>query len=154
MTTSSPSALEELQTLRDFGRVMSRTDAPSFLLHWSDDGQVITHGDRFSLTMKKYRALANHFLAKAEALCNSPMFNIRPQIDLANLKDDMTNTHNGFSFVQHPQNGLKWKEGAGGTVSSDNDSDSSIGWDEPDMIPSNAPTDGSRLSWSRLRWPS
>ena len=106
MTTGSPSALEELQSLRDFGRVMSRTDAPSFLLRWSDDGQVIWHGDRFSLTMKRYRGLARHFLAKAEALSNSLMFDLRPNIDLISLKDDMMNAHSGFSFVQHPQNGL------------------------------------------------
>jgi hypothetical protein len=71
MTTGAPSALEELQSLRDFGRVMSRTDAPSFLLRWSDDGQVVSYGDNFSLTMEKYRCLAKYFLTKADELCNT-----------------------------------------------------------------------------------
>ena len=99
MTTGSPSALEELQSLRDFGRVMSRTDDPSFLLHWSDDGQVVRHGDHFSLTMKRYRGLASYFITKAEELCHSLMFDLCPDIDLASLKDDMANINYGFSFV-------------------------------------------------------
>ncbi|KAH8750132.1 hypothetical protein F5882DRAFT_488086, partial [Hyaloscypha sp. PMI_1271] len=36
----SLSPLEEFQSLRDFGRVIARTDPPSFLLRWSDDGEI------------------------------------------------------------------------------------------------------------------
>jgi hypothetical protein len=106
MTTGAPSALEELQSLRDFGRVMSRTDAPSFLLRWSDDGQVVSYGDNFSLTIEKYRCLAKYFLTKADELCNTVMFDLIPDIDLSSIKDDLGNAQHGFSFVQHPQNKL------------------------------------------------
>ncbi|KAH9203136.1 hypothetical protein DL95DRAFT_377907 [Leptodontidium sp. 2 PMI_412] len=41
MITGSPSPLEEFQSLRDFGRVIARTDPPSFLLRWSDDGETV-----------------------------------------------------------------------------------------------------------------
>lgn len=68
MTTGALSALEELQSLRDFGCVMSRTDASSFLFRWSDDGQVVLYGDIFSLTMENYRGIASYFLARAEEL--------------------------------------------------------------------------------------
>ncbi|KAK5292262.1 hypothetical protein LTR16_001987 [Cryomyces antarcticus] len=106
MTTGSPSPLEELQSLRDFGRVMARTDPPSFLLRWSDDGQTVCYGDSFSLTVQDFCSLVKHFLSTAEELCNSLMFDLDPVIDLAKLKDDMTNVQSGFSFVQHPDNGL------------------------------------------------
>ncbi|KAH9203796.1 hypothetical protein DL95DRAFT_472064 [Leptodontidium sp. 2 PMI_412] len=43
----------------------------------------------------------------------------------------------------------EWKDGAGGNPVSDDECDSPIDWDEPDMIPSTALTDGSRPSWSR-----
>jgi hypothetical protein len=34
------------------------------------------------------------------------MFDLNPDIDLLSIKDNMVNTHHGFSFVQHPQNKL------------------------------------------------
>ena len=48
----------------------------------------------------------------------------------------------------------KWKDGEGGNPVSDDECDSHIDWDEPDMIPSTAPTNGSRPSWSSAPWPS
>lgn len=48
----------------------------------------------------------------------------------------------------------EWKDGAGGNPISDDECDSPIDWDEPDMIPSTATTDGSRPSWSSAPWPS
>jgi hypothetical protein len=85
---------------------MSCINDPSFLLHWSDDGQVVQHGDHFSITMKKYRDLASYFLNKAEELCHSLMVDICPDNDLASLKNDMANTNYRFSLGWHPQNWL------------------------------------------------
>jgi len=67
MTTGSQSPLEEFQSLRDFGRLIARTDPPSFLLHWSDDGETVFYGDDFSLTMQSFRGLADHFISKNTA---------------------------------------------------------------------------------------
>ncbi len=47
-----------------------------------------------------------------------------------------------------------WKDGAGGTPVSDDESDSPIDWDEPDMIPSAARTNGSLHSCPGASWPS
>ena len=47
-----------------------------------------------------------------------------------------------------------WQDGVGGKPISDDEGDSPIDWDEPDMIPSAAPTNGSLPSWSREPWPS
>lgn len=106
MTTGSPSALEELQSLRDFGRIIAYSDPPTFLLRWSDDGQILSYGESLSLSMMKYRSLASRFISRAEELCDNLMRDLHPDIDLTTLKDDIVNTRYGFSFVQHPQNNL------------------------------------------------
>ncbi|KAH8587035.1 hypothetical protein B0O99DRAFT_656577 [Bisporella sp. PMI_857] len=67
MITGSPSALEELQSLRDFGRVISRTDDPSFLLHWSDDGQV--YG--FSFIQNPQNRLTDAYLELFNKACTT-----------------------------------------------------------------------------------
>ena len=72
--------------------MIARTDPPSFLLRWSDDGETVSYGDDFSLTMESFRGLAEHFLTKAEELCDDLMFGLNPVIDLAKVKDDLTNT--------------------------------------------------------------
>ena len=70
----SPTPLEEFQSLRDFGRVIARTDSPPFLLCWSDDGETVFYGDEFSFTMEKFRGLAQHLFAEAEELRDDLMF--------------------------------------------------------------------------------
>jgi hypothetical protein len=47
-----------------------------------------------------------------------------------------------------------WKDRASGELISDEEGDSRIDWDEPDMVPSSASADGSLTSWSRAPWPS
>ena len=56
--------------------------------------------------MPRFRSLAKHFLSKAEALCTSLLFGLNRAVDLTKVKDDMTNTQAGFSFIQPPGNGL------------------------------------------------
>jgi hypothetical protein len=106
MVTGSQSPLEEFQSLRDFGRVIARTDAPAFLLRWSDDGETVSYGDKFHLTMQDFCGLAEYFTVQAEELCEELMYDLDPVVDLASVKDDLTNTRSGFSFVKHPDNGL------------------------------------------------
>jgi hypothetical protein len=98
MTTGAQSPLEELQSLRDFGHVMARSDPPSFLLRQSNDGETVSYRDEFHLTMTKFRALAEHFIGTAKGLCDDLMFGLDPQIDLGAVKD-ITNSQTGFSFI-------------------------------------------------------
>jgi Orsellinic acid/F9775 biosynthesis cluster protein D len=106
MITGSPTPLEEFQSLRNYGRVIARTDPPSFILRWSDDSETVSYGDDFTLTMESFRGLAEHFLTKAEELCDALMFGLEPEIDLVNIKDNLTNIQYSFSFIQHPANKL------------------------------------------------
>lgn len=58
----SLSLLAELQNLHNFGQKVAKTEPPPFLLRWSDDGNVISYGSDFSMSMGEFRGLANHFI--------------------------------------------------------------------------------------------
>ncbi|KFZ16922.1 hypothetical protein V502_04827 [Pseudogymnoascus sp. VKM F-4520 (FW-2644)] len=45
-------------------------------------------------------------IERVEALCDKLMFNWSPDVDLSRVKDDMSNTKEGYSFIQHPANDL------------------------------------------------
>uniref|UniRef100_A0A4E9EH69 Uncharacterized protein n=1 Tax=Gibberella zeae TaxID=5518 RepID=A0A4E9EH69_GIBZA len=104
MVQGSRSPLAELHNLRNFGQKVAKTESPPFLLRWNDDGKVVSYGSDFSLSMKEFRGLADHFIARAEDLCDELMFGFEPNLDVNKIKDDFTNTQPGFSFVSHPDN--------------------------------------------------
>ncbi|EXL66159.1 hypothetical protein FOPG_17649 [Fusarium oxysporum f. sp. conglutinans race 2 54008] len=106
MVMESQSPMEELLSLRNYGQVMSRTDTPPHLLRWSDDGQVVSLGDKISISMSQFRRLPDHFITEAVRLCDEMMFSWDPAIDLSTISDDMANNKEGFSFVMHPKNKL------------------------------------------------
>ncbi|KAL7903745.1 hypothetical protein GGI35DRAFT_492304 [Trichoderma velutinum] len=102
--TGSQSPFDELHSLRNFGRVIARTDP--FLLRWSDDGATVSYGDSFHLSMNCFRRLADYFITEAEELCSSLMLGLSPNTDLVKVKDDLTNGRPDYSFTRHPDNGL------------------------------------------------
>jgi hypothetical protein len=64
--------LAECQSLRDYGRVIGRTDPPSFLFRWSDDGQTISY-DGKDVTMDSFRCFGELFLDDAERISVTPI---------------------------------------------------------------------------------
>ncbi|RBA11859.1 hypothetical protein FPRO05_14175 [Fusarium proliferatum] len=106
MVLGSQSPLAELVSLRNFGRTIARTEPPSILFHWSDDGETVSSGS-VKLTMDKFCELPEYFTSRAEELCGSLMYGLEPEIDLASVKDDMANSQSGYCFVKHPANGLE-----------------------------------------------
>jgi hypothetical protein len=78
------------------------------LLFWHDganDGETLSYGDT-SISMENFCRFRHTLIQEAEALFDSLMYDWLPQFDLADVKDDMTNTTRGYSFVQHPANKL------------------------------------------------
>ncbi|KNB04586.1 hypothetical protein FOXG_06642 [Fusarium oxysporum f. sp. lycopersici 4287] len=106
MVLGSQSPLAELVSLRNFGRTIARTEPPSILFYWSDDGETVSNGS-LQLTMDKFRELPEYFTSRAEELCGSLMYGLEPEIDLASVKDDLANSQSGYCFVKHPANGLE-----------------------------------------------
>lgn len=51
--------------------------------------------------MQGFQDLARHFLPNAKDLCKDLMFGLMPAVDLAKVKDDLSNVQSGFSFIQH-----------------------------------------------------
>ncbi|KAH7016030.1 uncharacterized protein B0I36DRAFT_336427, partial [Microdochium trichocladiopsis] len=106
MLTKSMTPLPEMLSLRDYGRVIARTDTPSYFLYWSDDLQTVSYGDSFTISTGAFRQLSAYFIKLAEELCEEPMLGLQVDVDLAKVKDDLVNTIDGFSFVSHPYNKL------------------------------------------------
>ncbi|CZS75061.1 unnamed protein product [Fusarium graminearum] len=104
MVQGSLSPLAELHNLRNFGQKVAKTEPPLFLLRWSDDGNVVSYGNDFTLSMQEFRGLAEHFIAQAEELYDELMFGFEPNLDISTMKDDFTNAQPGFSFVNYPDN--------------------------------------------------
>ncbi|KAH7187015.1 hypothetical protein DER44DRAFT_816701 [Fusarium oxysporum] len=57
--------------------------------------------------MNNFRKLADYFLTQAEALCDQLMFGLHPHVDLSKIKDDMSSSKSGYSFINCPGNGLE-----------------------------------------------
>ncbi|WZH50246.1 uncharacterized protein QYS62_011490 [Fusarium acuminatum] len=106
MVLGSQYPLAELISLRDFGRNIARTEPPSMLFHWSNDGETVSHAT-FQITMNNFRKLADYFITQAEALCDQLMFGLHPHVDLSKIKDDMSSSKSGYSFINCPGNGLE-----------------------------------------------
>ncbi|KAG7408489.1 hypothetical protein Forpe1208_v012076 [Fusarium oxysporum f. sp. rapae] len=102
----SQSPFEELFSLLSYGKAISCSETPPFLLGWSDDGQSVSHGDLVTISMGSFRQLPQALLGEAGRLCAELMYDWQPSLDLTSIKDDLTNTTHGFSFVTHPRNGL------------------------------------------------
>jgi hypothetical protein len=51
---------------------------------------------------------SEHFLVEAESVCRDLMFNMLPDVNLEQIKDDLTNKGRSFSFVNHPRNRLSY----------------------------------------------
>ncbi|OAQ71908.1 hypothetical protein VFPPC_12026 [Pochonia chlamydosporia 170] len=103
----SPSPLAELISLRNFGYVIARTEPPAYLLRWSDDGENVSLGDLFTLSMSAFRQLIDYFISRAEQLCDDLMYNWSPGIHLSDIKDDISNAQPGYSFISHPKNNFE-----------------------------------------------
>ncbi|KFZ24381.1 hypothetical protein V502_01138 [Pseudogymnoascus sp. VKM F-4520 (FW-2644)] len=97
--------LGEFLSLRAFGRKQARSDTPSFLVRWSDDGDTLFYDDT-SISMEDFRNFGHSLVRHTEALCDTLMFNWLSRVDLNRVRDEMSNTHQGYSFIQHPANDL------------------------------------------------
>lgn len=106
MITGSQSSFDELFSLRNYGRVIAKSDTPPFLLYWSDDGHQVRWNDSRWLTMGQFRLLSEYFSKRAATLCEELLLGLNPPVDLARVKDVISNTQAGYSFVSDPANGL------------------------------------------------
>ncbi|KAF4473733.1 ATP-dependent DNA helicase tlh1 [Colletotrichum fructicola Nara gc5] len=77
-----------------------------FRFDWSDDGQTISWDDG-RLSLQQFRSLAHKMVETVAAAVERLMYGWHPVFDLSKTKDRMVNTHQGYSFVSEPANGLQ-----------------------------------------------
>ncbi|KAH7471776.1 hypothetical protein FOMA001_g13799 [Fusarium oxysporum f. sp. matthiolae] len=106
LVLGSQSPFEELFSLLAYGRAIAGSETPAFLLRWSDDSQTVSYKDEISVNLEQFRRLPMTLLERAETLSGQLMYGWKPPCDLSSVKDDISNTTHGFSFVSHPKNDL------------------------------------------------
>ena len=105
MCLGSAAPLDELFSLRAYGRSLSRSEGPSFRVNWSEDGQTISWENR-SMTMNEFRSIGRAVLDRARWCCYRLMYGWNPPCCWSEVKDTLSNTQAGYSFVSDPANGL------------------------------------------------
>jgi hypothetical protein len=97
--------LLEFVSLLAYGQKVAHTDGPTVQFHWSDDGQTISYGDN-SLSIQQFRNLSHSLMDQCTQLCRKLMYGWEPLVQLDKVRDDMSNTQRGYSFIHHPSNHL------------------------------------------------
>lgn len=89
----------EFLSLRAYGRVLSRSDGPSFRSWWSDNADTICW-DESQLTMSKFKELGRSAAESVAASLRRLMYGWKPDFNLAKLRDRFSDNTRDYSFVQ------------------------------------------------------
>jgi hypothetical protein len=95
----------ELLSLRAYGRVVSRTDGPTFRVEWSHDGSSVRWDDG-ELSMADFRGIGHQATSLVRDCIEGVFGTGLPSLDLNVLHDRMSEHKNGYSFVHDSKNGL------------------------------------------------
>jgi hypothetical protein len=95
----------ELLSLRAYGRVVSRTDGPTFRVEWSHDGSSV-RWDGGELSMANFRDIGHQATSLVRDCIEGVFGTGLPSLDLNVLHDRMSEHKNGYSFVHDSKNGL------------------------------------------------
>ncbi|RKK10802.1 hypothetical protein BFJ66_g16872 [Fusarium oxysporum f. sp. cepae] len=97
----------ELLSLLSYGNALRRPQGSSFRFHWSDDGEVLSWDGNQRLSMVDFRGLTREVLRSATASCSRLMYDWEPpHTDLSLIRDNLSTTTTGYSFVSDPANKL------------------------------------------------
>lgn len=56
--------------------------------------------------METFKSLSEHFIQKAEAMCQDLLHGLEANVEINDLADDLLSSQPGFSFLDHPKNQL------------------------------------------------
>lgn len=96
----------EMLSLLRYGRKIARVEGGRSLISWSADGEQLDCNGQ-SISMTDFKRFCHGNLQRAKDRLDRLMFGLKPQHDLKTIKDEMSNTQQGFSFIQHPENQLE-----------------------------------------------
>ncbi|EXK26016.1 hypothetical protein FOMG_17377 [Fusarium oxysporum f. sp. melonis 26406] len=101
------SPIGEFLSLLSYGNALRRSQGSTFRFHWSDDGEVLSWDGNQQLSMSNFRGLAREVLRSAMASCSRLMYDREPaHADLSQIRDRLSMTTPGYSFVSDPANKL------------------------------------------------
>ncbi|RKK61043.1 hypothetical protein BFJ69_g17165 [Fusarium oxysporum] len=107
MCDGTLSPMGEFLSLLSYGNALRRSQGSFFRFHWSDDGEVLSWDGNQRLSMVGFRGLAREVLRSVTASCYSLMYDWEPpHVDLSLLRDNLSTTTPGYSFVSDPANKL------------------------------------------------
>jgi hypothetical protein len=105
MCLGSQAPMDEFLSLRNYGRAISRSDGPAFRVTWSQDADIVSWAGVY-LSMDQFRKISHDTIDCATAVCRQMMYEWCPESDLTRIRDRLSNTALGYSFVTDPANGL------------------------------------------------
>ncbi|KAG6996471.1 hypothetical protein FocnCong_v014856 [Fusarium oxysporum f. sp. conglutinans] len=107
MCDGTLSPMGEFLSLLSYGNALRRSQGSTFRFHWSDDGEVLSWNGNQRLSMVDFRGLACKVLRSVTASCSRLMYDWEPtHIDLSLIRDNLSTTTPGYSFVSDPVNQL------------------------------------------------
>lgn len=107
MCDGTISPLGEIFSLLAFGTALRQSDGPTFHFEWSDDGEEISWDGDHRLSMDAFRGLVRTALQAATKLSRRLMYDWDPpKPDFKRIRDKLSTSSAGYSFVTDPANGL------------------------------------------------
>lgn len=105
MCFGSQVPMDELLTIRSYGRAICRSEGPTFRVQWSENGQVVSW-DKHQLSMTQFRSISSTVLERAKGVCKCSTYDWKPSCDMSKVRDRLSHSTNGYAFVSDPENGL------------------------------------------------
>ncbi|KJZ70995.1 hypothetical protein HIM_09606 [Hirsutella minnesotensis 3608] len=107
MCDGSVSPLGEMFSLLAFGNALRKSDGPTFHFEWSDDGEEVSWDGECHLTMDAFRGLVRTVLEAASQTMQRLMYGLEPpRPDFRRMRDRLSSSSIGYSFITDPANGL------------------------------------------------
>ncbi|KAF5010563.1 hypothetical protein FDECE_3276 [Fusarium decemcellulare] len=108
MCDGTMSPLGEFLSLLAYGMTLQRSEWPAYHFEWSEDGETISWDGDKRLSMGQFRSLAHHAFHLATVQCRRLMYDLDPaDLEMGSLRDRLSNTTLGYSFLTDAQNGLE-----------------------------------------------
>ncbi|PNP59972.1 hypothetical protein FNYG_14696 [Fusarium nygamai] len=108
MCDGTLSPLGEFFSLLAYGMTLQRSEGPAYHFDWSEDGQKISWDGNMQLSMGQFLSLAHETFHQATVQCQRLMYGFEPEdLDIGGLRDRLSKTTPGYSFLMDPQNRLE-----------------------------------------------
>jgi hypothetical protein len=89
-----------------YGRAITRHEGPPTNISWSLDGQILSIADG-KISISEFRSVIHTTIIRVRQLIHNLLLDWQPQLELESYRDNLVNRQPGYSFLNHPDNGLQ-----------------------------------------------